>query len=332
MSERYKIASFDFATQDVYNVIQATLPENFELVTLKTGTLEEKIENARDADFFMAATGAIPAEVIRAGKKLKFIQQQGVGYDKTDVALATELGIEVCITPEGTSVGVSEHVVLLILAVYKKLVKISNEMHEGKFPMWDYRTQSYEIFGKTVGFVGFGRIAREAAKRLAVFEANIIFYDPFFQMPKEEQEKMQVTQMEKLDDLLALADIVSVHVPSSPETKGFVNKGFFHKMKKSAIFINTARGDLVNEADFFAAIKNHDIAGAGIDVYPKEPLPSDNEYIKLENVTVTPHISAGTVDALQTKIRYASANILRFINGEETYHSVNKEALAKRKR
>ena len=327
--KKYKIASFDLATEDVYEVIRSQFPENFELITLKDGTLEDRIRIAEEADFFISATGAIPTEAIASAKNLKFIQQQGVGFDKTDVDLATKKGIEVCITPEGTSVGVAEHVVLLILAVYKKIVKISNEMYEGKFPMWDYRTQCFEIFGKTTGFVGFGRIAREAAKRLQAFESRIVFYDNYVKMSEEEQQALNVKQIDTLEELLRVSDIVSVHVPSNNDTKGFINKDFFSKMKQNAIFINTARGDLVNEADFFEAMKEGTIMGAGIDVFPEEPLPEDNEYIKLPNVVLTPHISAGTVDALKAKINHVCANINRFINGEETLHSLNKDKISK---
>lgn len=328
--KKYKVVSFDYATADIYETIREQFPENFELITLDEDTLKDRTEKAKDADFIIAATGSIPAEAIRVAKKLKMIQQQGVGFDKTDVDLATELGIEVCITPEGTSVGVAEHVVLLILAVYKKLVMISCEMHKGKFPMWDYRSECFQIYGKTIGFVGFGRIAREAAKRLRGFEPEMIFFDAYINMSKDEQEELGAVQVSDLDELLRRADIVSVHVPSNKETRGSINKDFFSKMKRTAIFVNTARGDLVNEEDFFDAVENNVIAGAGIDVYPKEPLPPDNRYIKLKNVTLTPHISAGTVDALKTKIDHVYANINRYINGEETLHSLNKDKIKNR--
>ncbi len=325
--KKYKIASFDFANEDIYNVIRSEFPDNFELLTLKDGTLEDRIRIGKEADFFISATGEIPTEVIASAEKLKMIQQQGVGFDKTDVELATKRGIEVCITPEGTSIGVAEHVVLLILAVYKRIVSISSEMYEGKFPMWDYRTQCYEINGKTTGFVGFGRIAREAAKRLNAFNSQIVFYDNYIDMSLEEQEELNVRQISSLDELLGISDIVSIHIPSNDETRGSINKEFFSKMKKKSILINTARGDLVNEIDFFDAIKSGTIMGAGIDVYPKEPLASDNEYIKLPNTVLTPHVSAGTVDALKAKINHVCENINRFINGEETLHSLNKNKL-----
>jgi phosphoglycerate dehydrogenase-like enzyme len=326
--KKYRIASFDFATEDIYEVIREQFPDNFELVTLKDGSLDDRIRIAEDADFLISATGAIPTEAIAGAKNIKMIQQQGVGFDKTDVDLATKLGIEVCITPEGTSIGVAEHVVLLVLAVYKKIVTISNEMYAGKFPMWDYRTKCFEIFGKTTGFIGFGRIAREAAKRLQAFESEIVFYDNYLNMSDEEQRLLNVKQINTLDELLAISDIVSVHVPANDETRGFINKEFFSKMKKTAIFINTARGDLINEKDFFEAMRNETIMGAGIDVFPKEPLPADNEYIKLPNVVLTPHISAGTVDALKAKINHVCANINRYLEGKETLHSLNKDKIA----
>lgn len=325
--ERFKVASFDFATDDIYDVIRKQFPDNFELITLDADTLEDRVKKAREVDFIIAATGSIPTEAIIEAKNLKMIQQQGVGFDKTDVDLATKLGIEVCITPEGTSIGVAEHVVLLILAVYKKIVMISNEMYEGKFPMWDYRTECFQIYGKTIGFYGFGRIAREAAKRLKGFEPKIIFYDAYVSMSKEEQDELGVTQVSSIDELLKTSDIVSVHIPSNNETRKSINKDFFRKMKKTAIFINTARGDLLDEEDFFSAMEDDVIAGAGIDVFPKEPLPADNRYIKLKNVTLTPHVSAGTADALKIKIDHVCANINRFINGEETLHSLNKDKI-----
>lgn len=327
--KKFKVASFDFATEDIYRVIRKQFPENFELITLDEDTLEDRVEKVKEADFIIAATGSIPTEAILAAKNLKMIQQQGVGFDKTDVDLATKLGIEVCITPEGTSIGVAEHVILLILAVYKKIVMISNEMYEGKFPMWDYRTECFQIYGKTIGFYGFGRIAREAAKRLKGFEPKIVFYDSYLTMSEEEQDELGVTQISTLDEFLSISDVVSVHVPSNSETRQSINKEFFSKMKKTSIFINTARGDLLNEEDFFEAIENNVIAGAGIDVYPKEPLPADNRYIKLKNVILTPHVSAGTVDALKIKIDHVCANINRFINGEKTLHSLNKEKIKK---
>lgn len=330
--EKIKVASFDFANEDIYQVIQDAMPEEFELVSLKTGSLEEKIKIGADAEFFIAATGAIPGEVIRGGKKLRLIQQQGVGFDKTDVAQATKLGIEVCITPEGTSIGVAEHVVLLILAVYKKVALMDKKVRDGEFPMWDYRTKCHEIFGKTIGFVGFGRIAKETAKRLGGFDPKIHFFDKYVNMSLEEQKELNVKQVHNLDELLGECDIISIHVPSNEITRGMVDKNFFLKMKRNAIFINTARGDLVVEKDFVDAINQDVIAGAGIDVFPKEPLPKENPYRELKNVVLTPHVSAGTVDALRTKIKYASANIQRFIRGEETLHSLNRTEIANENR
>ena len=327
-----KVVTMDLASEDVYSVIRKNMPADFELVTLDTGTLEDRVEKIRDCEFVISAVGAVPGEAIKAAPKLRMIQHQGVGVDKTDVALATRLGIEVCITPEGTSIGVGEHVVLLILSVYKNTREVFRDMDGGEFPMWSKRTRSFEIYGKTVGLVGFGRIAQEAAKRLKNFNARIVFFDKYATPTREELDECGAEAAASLDELLAASDIVSIHTPSTPETKGMVNAAFFAKMKPTAIFINTARGDVVNEQDFFDAMRNKVIAGAGIDVFPKEPLPRDNEYVTLPHVTMTPHISAGTLDALECKLRHVFANIRRFMNGEETWHSINGDQIAAAKK
>lgn len=329
--KKYKLAYFDLVTEDIYDIVRARFSDEFELITLDNNSIEEKIAKVKDVDFIITGAEEIPAEVIKNAKKLKLIQHHGVGFEKIDIDAATENGVEVCINPEGTTVGVAEHTILLILAVYKKLIKISRDMDEGKFPMWKYRTQCFEVYGKTVGFVGFGRIAREVTKRLQGFGPRIIFFDKYINMNEEEQTRLNVKQIESLNELLALSDVVSVHMPSTDKTKESINKAFFKKMKRTAIFINTSRGDLVNEEDFFEAINKKIIAGAGIDVYPKEPLPKDNNYLKLENVTLTPHCAAGTVDALKNKMNHCFININRYINGEETLHSLNKEKIASKK-
>lgn len=327
--KKYKITYLDLVPEDIYNIARESFSDKFEWTILSNNTLEEKIHKVREADFILAGAESIPAEVIISAKKLKMIQHHGVGFDKIDVDAATEHGVEVCINPEGTVVGVAEHTILLILAVYKKLIKISRDMYEGKFPTWEYRTQSYEIYGKTVGFVGFGRIAKETAKRLQGFEAKIIFFDKYINMSLDEQLRLNVKQVSSLDELLSLSDIVSVHMPLTDDNRNSIDKVFFEKMKRTAIFINTARGGIVNEEDFFEAIENKIIAGAGIDVFPQEPLPKGNKYIKLDNVTLTPHCSAGTVDALKSKMSHCFINISKYINGEETLHSVNKDKISK---
>lgn len=322
-----KVVSMDHASEEVYAIIRNTMPPGFELVTLETGSLEDRIDKVKGCEYIITAVGAVPTQVIEAADCLRMIQHQGVGVDKTDVDAASRRGIEICITPEGTSTGVAEHVVLLILAVYKNIREVVEAMDRGEFPMWTLRNRSYQVYGKTIGFYGFGRIAREAATRLAGFAPRIIFYDRYADISEEEMARYGATRVDSLDELLAQSDIVSVHTPATPETRGTIDAGFFAKMKPSAIFINTARGDLLNEEDFFAAMRKRVIAGAGIDVFAKEPLPADNQYITLPNVILTPHISAGTVDALQCKIRHAFANIQRYIDGEETSHSVNKDQL-----
>jgi phosphoglycerate dehydrogenase-like enzyme len=171
------------------------------------------------------------------------------------------------------------------------------------------------MYGKTLGLIGFGRIGREVAKRAKPFDVRILYYDKYIHVPVDEKEKLGVEEV-SFKRLLSEADIVSLHVPLTNETRSMMNREVFKSMKNSAIFINTARGALVDEGALYEALGDRTIAGAGLDVFEKEPPSADNPLFKLDNVVLTPHISAGTKDALIAKMRAAFANMVRVTKGE----------------
>jgi len=311
----YKVVYMNYATEKVYEIIRSQLPEGFELVTLKRDDDKERLKKIEDVDFVLVATAKLTREMLEKAKRLRLIQHQGVGYDTTDVQTAKRLGIPIGLTPEGTSIGVAEHTILLILAVYKRLVVAHDSLLKGKWLQFALRPESYEMYGKTLGLVGFGRIGREVAKRAKPFDVRILYYDKYILVSQEEKEKLGVEEA-PFEKLLGESDIVSLHVPLTDETKGMLNGGTFNAMKKTAILINTARGSLVNEKDLFEALRDRTIAGAGLDVFEKEPPSPDNPIFKLDNVILTPHISAGTKDALIAKMRAAFANMVRVARGE----------------
>ena len=329
---RFKVLYMNCASEDVYKIIRSQLPECLQLVTLNADDSNERMEKVKDADFILIANAKLTGEMIRAGKKLKLIQHQGVGYDSIDVKAATEHGVEVCLTPEGTSVGVSEHVVLLILGIYKKVVKAYNALLEGKFLQWELRYDSFEIFNKTVGLIGFGRIAREVAKRLNAFDARLLFYDEFVKMSEVEQKSLNVKQVVSLEEMLGQSDIISIHVPLTKDTRGMINKEIFEMMKTNAILINTARGEIINEGDLCEALLNKRIAAAGLDVFNEEPLSKESPLLKLDNVLLSPHIAAGTKDALITKMKAAFENMVRVLDEKKPINSVNKADVVSIKR
>ncbi|HET7767402.1 MAG TPA: 2-hydroxyacid dehydrogenase [Chloroflexota bacterium] len=280
----------------------------------------ELLQRVAEADVVVVATTRIDAEALAAAPRLRHVQHQGVGYDNIDVAACAARGVTVALTPEGTTTGVAEHTFLLLLALYKRLREAEGQLRAGKWPVWELRSTSYEIAGKTIGLVGFGRIGRAVAKRARAFEARVLYYDPFRADAATERELGVAYRA--LDDLLREADVVSLHLPLSAETRHVVGERELALMKRSAVLLNTARGPLVDECALIAALQSKQIAGAGLDVFEREPADPANPLLQLESVVVTPHISAGTIDAFRTKMRAVAANVARVARGEAPQNAV----------
>lgn len=297
---------------DVAAVVRACLPPGLALHVRGAGqTIEAALASA---DFVLVATTPVPAAAIAGAPRLKLIQHQGVGYDKTDVAAAAARGVPVALCPAGTSVGVAEHVFLLVLALYKQLLRADASLRQGEWLQWALRSHSYEIAGKCFGLVGLGRIGREVALRARAFGASVVYHDPI-RAGAEVEASLQAEWL-PLDALLAEADIISLHLPLAPDTQHLIGAAELARMRPTAVLINTARGPLIHQAALVGALRAGQIAGAGLDVYETEPLQPDDPLLALPNVVVTPHIAAGTVDALQTKMAACFDNMLRVARGE----------------
>ena len=318
---KFKVLYMNLATEDVYKIIRSQLPEGFELMTLDKDDDHERKEKIRDADFVLIATAKFTEDIMQQATKLKLIQHQGVGYDTTDVNAAKRMGIPIGLTPEGTYIGVAEHAILLILSVYKKIVVAHQSIVRGEWLPFALRPESFEMYGKTLGLIGFGNIGREVTKRARVFGVRILFHDKYIKVSQQEKESYGVKET-SFEGLLKESDIVSLHVPLTSETKGMMNREVFGLMKSNAILINTARGNLVKEQDLYEALRDQKIAGAGLDVFEKEPPAPDNPLFKLDTIILTPHIAAGTKDALITKMKAAFANMVRVTKGEKPIHLV----------
>jgi glyoxylate reductase len=236
------------------------------------------------------------------------------------VAAAARAGVPVGLTPEGTSKPVAEHVILLILSLYRKLFVANQTLREGQWLQWQLRPQSYNLVGKTVGIVGLGRIGREVAQRTRAFECQLVYYD-VLRAPTEVETKLEVNYV-SLDELLAQSDIITLHVPRTKETQGMIGAAQLARMKPTALLINTARGGLVDEAALYQALTSGQIAGAGLDVFAVEPPGADNALLHLDNVVATPHIAAGTRDALANKMRAAFGNMQRVAEGQPPRNQV----------
>ena len=310
--KKYIVVYLEPVPPDVEGIIRSRLPPEFELrVRMGSETVEDVLPNA---DFFLVATTPLPASIFERSNHLRLIQHQGVGYNKTDVRAAAARGIPVAICPAGTSIGVAEHVFLLILSLYKKLLIADLSVRRGEWLQWELRPDSFEIYGKTVGIIGLGRIGKEVALRSRVFGASLIYYD--IQRAGKEAEKCLNVQFVPVEECLTRADILTLHLPLTRATYHFIGSKELACMKPSAVLINTARGPLVDEAALVEALKTGALAGAGLDVFEDEPPAKDNPLFQLNNVVLTPHISAGTADALVAKMDACFANMLRVSRGE----------------
>ena len=303
---------------DVEQIVRACLPPGLDLRVRREA--EPVADALREADFVLVATTPLPAAALAGAARLRLIQHQGVGYDKTDVAAAARLGIPLALCPAGTSIGVAEHVFLLILALYKRLRVAEAALRDGHWLQWELRAGSYELAGKTVGLVGLGRIGREVTVRARAFAANVIYYDVVRAAP--EAERSLGATFTPFAELLAQADIISLHLPLAPATRHIIGASQLAQMRRSAVLINTARGPLVDEAALVAALQAGQIAGAGLDVFEAEPPSASHPLLTLNNVVLTPHIAAGTTDALVVKMKACFANMLRVSRGEAPLDAV----------
>jgi len=287
-------------------------PPEFEHVFVEQGDTPEQLRTKlAEAEFIIG--GRITAEQIAAAPKLRMIQMPGVGYENIDVGAADARGIPVAITPEGTIVGVSEHVVLLMLAIYKHLTEAHNALKEGRWIHDDLRHVALMLERKRVGILGMGRIGCEVAKRLRGFDVELVYHDIHRQTAENEQV-MGIRYL-SLDELLSTADLITLHVFLAEGSKHLIGGRELGLMKRTAVLINTSRGGVVDEQALFVALKERRILAAGLDVFEVEPTPADNPILTLDNVLVTPHMATANRDAMIQKSEACYANFRRVLDG-----------------
>ena len=258
------------------------LPEKLKVF----GEVTDDKAQAANADIILvrSATKATK-EYIDQAPNLKLIIRGGVGIDNIDVEYAKSKDIIVKNTPEASSIAVAELVMALMLAIQRNIVKAHNTTKSGEWIK--KQLKGSELYGKTLGLLGIGRIAREVFKRATAFGMNVIACDPYVCYD-------QCTQVEK-GDLYSKSDIISLHVPLTDETRGMINKESIASMKDGVIIINTARGKLINEADLAEALRAGKVKYAGLDVFESEP-PAGSPLLEPDNVLLTPHLGAQTFE------------------------------------
>ena len=269
-----------------------------------------------DALLVRSAT-AVDAEALAAAPRLKVVARAGVGLDNVDVRAATQSGVMVVNAPTSNIVSAAELAVALMLAAARNVSPAHAALRQGEWKRSKYT--GIELFEKTVGIVGLGRIGVLVAHRLAAFGMNVIAYDPYVQAGRAAQMGVRLVD---LDTLLADSDFMSVHLPRTPETIGLIGDAELHKVRPHLVLVNAARGGIVDEDALYAALKEGRIAAAGLDVFAKEPC-TDSPLFELENVVATPHLGAST-DEAQEKAGLAVARSVRLaLSGELVPDAVN---------
>lgn len=273
-------------------------------------------------DAIIVRQGNINSMVQEAAKSLKVICKHGVGTDNIDVAAATKRGIPVMYTPLANYESTAEHTLALMLSLARRIPFEDRRIRNGIFDKKQY--EGIELFGKFLGLIGFGRIGRRLAELVAPFKMNVVVYHPSC---KVENLPQYISKVERVEDLFAQADIVSIHCHLTPETANLVNNQAIAQMKAGAYLINTARGGIVNETDLFQALKEKRISGAALDVLAVEPPVEDNPLFKLDNVILSPHVGGASDNSLRNMGSEAIINVLAILNGSafDMESLVNKE-------
>jgi D-3-phosphoglycerate dehydrogenase len=303
------------------------LPELGPSVATRCTVLGPATDDDRYAGVDMAVAaiaGSAPydAAFMERAPHLRVIARTGIGYDAVDVEAATRRGIAVCNAPDGPTVSTAEHAVTLMLLVAKNVKSAESALRAGTSGGYFSRHEGIELDGKVLGLVGFGRIARRVARIAGGLGMRVMVFDPYLAPSAVPGD---IGRADTLEALLGAADVVSVHVPLTETSRGMFGAAEFGSMKPGAVFINTARGGLVDNDALIAALDAGRLFGAGLDVTSPEPLPAGHPLLGRDDVVVTPHVASATADGKVRNLRIAFEQAMAVVEGRRPDHLVNPE-------
>lgn len=302
-------------TPDAWAIGMSLLPAGFTIEVLSQSP-DRRIEQLEGADFYMGFRHGLQARDYDHMRKLKLMQFLSAGYDGVDLDKLRKLGIPLCNNGGANSYAVAEHAIMLMLAVSRQLPELDRLLREGKWKSSKLGAEEeHEIAGKTVGIIGLGHIGKTVARRLAGFEVKLIYTDPV--RPTFEEAKKLNVEYREPDDLFREADIVTLHAPFDHTTHHMICERTINLMKREAILINCARGELVNEADLYKALKKKRIWAAGLDTFDKEPPDPMNPLFTLPNTVLSPHAAGPTWESWPKRFGNSYANVARVARGEK---------------
>ena len=283
------------------------------------------VEALKTADIILCGNDLkVNDAVLDMAPRVKAIAKQGAGLDTVDIAAATRRGIPVFHTPGANNQAVADHTFAMILCLARRILFCDRSLREKR---WEHtKIMGLEIWNKTLGLIGLGAIGRCVALRAKGFQMRVLGHDPFW--PEEFAAEHAIERV-SVEELLKASDIVSIHAPLTPENRGLINARTLKWMKPTALLINAARGGIINEDDLYQALKSRVIAGAGIDVFEKEP-PSDSPLLELENVVLTPHTAAFTYEGMNNMSVSIVEQIIDFCGGKKPRFTVNPEVFGEK--
>ena len=315
MRKTFKVLLYESMHQEGTTLLE----EKCDVIYARSFDEKDLIDQVADVDgIIIRANGSVTKAIIESGSKLKVIGRHGVGLDAIDLEAAQRNGVKVVYTPMANKESVAEHFVGLALMLAKKMRLADIALRDCRWQA-RYELIGTELYGKTLGVLGFGRIGQQTARICKYgFNMQILYYD---QMDFAEAEAELNAKRVDESTLFKNADFISINLPLLPETRHFVNTELLNYMKPSAFLINMARGPIWNEADVISTLKDKRIAGAGSDVYEIEPITPDNPLLKLDNFVGTPHMSAHTEEGM-IRMSMVAKDVLAVIEGKEPEYPV----------
>lgn len=310
MREVVFLYSHRFVPPDVLALIEAQVPDGFRLRLLEQGAPKQVRHSAfAAADYMLAYPGDPTTAELDAAHGLRLFQMLSAGHDWIDLAAFQGLGIPVASNAGSNATTTAEHAVLLMLALLRDLPRHHQATRRGDWLGMRHTMQLRELRGKTVGLVGFGQIGQAVAHRVRAFGASLLYTKPN-PAPPEIDSSLGARRV-PLAELLSGSDIVSLHAPLTPATRGMIDAAALSLMRPGSWLINTARGGLVDDEALVEALRRGHLAGAGLDVFSQEPMPADHPLLSLENVVLTPHVAGATLDTWSRRLDVAWTNLAR---------------------
>ena len=317
----YKIAIVDKMHEDGISLLKNN--PKFKCEVIEDLTKENLISKLPNFDGMTLRRGKIDAEILEKCKNLKVISRHGVGFDNVDIKFLKKNNIKLLVTATTTSVSPSEHIMFMILNILKGKDFFDQSVRKGKFEtVMHMQHNTFELSNKKILIIGFGRIGKKLIKRCLGFDMQVYAYDPYVE--KKVIESFGGIKIEDFLQGIKEADVISLSVPLTEETRNMITIDKMKMMKKNAIIVNTSRGGVVNEKDLNEALNKKIIFGAGLDVFEKEPPDSNNPLLTNERVTLSPHAATFTQECLSKMSKETAQNLINFFEGKLSEDSVVK--------